>query len=132
MTLEEVRAAFQPSMIGAISDSARPDGCRVRALLDECAEVLGSRPLSYGIGHGRLFVRADAPVGNLLQVEVFFEGQFVEVSWHENWYDDAGLWTRRESLRCPAERSATTFVRFLRRLGCGSRGGEAAEPPDGL
>jgi hypothetical protein len=81
MTLAEVRAMYEPGALCAASDSLSPDGARMRGLLDSCEKVLGSLPLSYGVGHCRLYIQTDPPGRSNLRVEVFFEAQFVEVSW---------------------------------------------------
>lgn len=126
VTLSEVREAFLPSgSCGKILGSQ--DASRMLDLLEQCEPLLASVPLRYGLGHCRLYITADPPPGNLLRVEVYFEGQFVEVSWLENWDDEGGLWTRRDSLRCPAERAVDTLGKFLCRLGCRSRSGPDAE-----
>jgi len=119
MTLAEVRAMYEPGALCAASDSLSPDGARMGGLLDSCEKVLGSLPLSYGVGHCRLYIQTDPPGRSNLRVEVFFEAQFVEVSWLEQWDEAESLWwLRRESLRGPAEQAAGILHRFLCRLGC--------------
>jgi hypothetical protein len=112
ITLTEVYAAYGP---GGYCEFA--DGHRMVTLLGECAQVLATRPFSYDIGHGHLFISPGPGQGSLLRVEVFFDGPFIEVSWIENWDEADGLcWVRREALRGPAERGAELLLRFLTRL----------------
>jgi hypothetical protein len=111
--LEEVYAFFsQPEF-------AKHGGPDMVRFLDSVADILRAKLVCFGTSHLRLVLSRAATYPESAEqpsVLVCAAGRYVNLSYHESWYDGDLIRTREEGIRCPAEQARAALLEMLARL----------------